>query len=92
MNTAKRVATSLVTLLLVGWSVPAIAQQDKVLQKVIEGAKKEAKLGSGQAIGAKNCRDVSGALSIHKNRLRAGRRIARARKSADRIGGGKSSL
>ena len=47
MNTAKRVATSLVTLLLVGWTFPAIAQQDKALQKLIEGAKKEAKLKIG---------------------------------------------
>ena len=47
MNAAKRVATSLVALLLVGWSFPAIAQQDKVLQKLIEGAKKEAKLKLG---------------------------------------------
>ena len=47
MNTAKCVATSLVTLLLVGWSFPAIAQQDKALQKLIEGAKKEAKLRIG---------------------------------------------
>jgi len=47
MNAAKRVATSLVALLLVGWSFPAVAQQDKVLQKLIEGAKKEAKLKLG---------------------------------------------
>jgi len=47
MNTAKCVATSLVTLLLVGWSFPAIAQQDKALQKLIEGAKKEAKIKIG---------------------------------------------
>jgi hypothetical protein len=75
MNAAKRVATSLVTLLLVGWSFPAMAQQDKVLQKLIEGAKKgsqtkarsdHALARSGQAIRTENRRDVSGALSVRQ--------------------------
>ena len=44
MALAKRITESLVTLLLVGWSFPVWAQQDKAVQKLIEGAKKEGKM------------------------------------------------
>src|SRR4029434_9530704 len=47
MNPAKYVAASFVTLLFVGWVFPLWAQQDKALQKLIEGAKKEGKVKIG---------------------------------------------
>ena len=47
MNAAKRVAGSLVMLLLTGGLSPSWAQQDKVGQKLIDGAKKESKVRIG---------------------------------------------
>jgi len=47
MVMVKRVIGSLVTLFLVGWFFPAWAQQEKALQKLIEGAKNESKVRIG---------------------------------------------
>jgi iron(III) transport system substrate-binding protein len=47
MNFTMHIARSLVALLLAGWLSPLWAQQEKALQKVIEGAKKESKVKIG---------------------------------------------
>ena len=47
MNAAKRVTQTLVTILFVGWFFPLWAQEDKALQKLIDGAKKAGKVRIG---------------------------------------------
>src|ERR671923_1154097 len=47
MITAKRFAGSLVAIFLICWFSPSLAQDDKALQKLIEGAKKEGKARIG---------------------------------------------
>src|SRR5687767_13488750 len=50
MIAAKRLAECLVTVLLVCWFAPLWGQEDKALQKIIEGAKKEGKAKIGLTV------------------------------------------